>query len=115
MVNVTIYTAPGCGPCTATKRAMTAREIPFTEVNTAEDAAARAYLRDDLGYVSTPVTALTYADGSVHSWGGFNLEQIKRLQQRFALEGAGLDAPDPQAAAAGVGPHHSRPEVAGAA
>ena len=112
MVNVTIYTAPGCGPCVAAKRAMTARQIPFTEVNAATDAAARAYLRDDLGYVSTPVTALTYRDGSVHSWGGFDPDQINRLQQTFQREGAGLADPDLPAVATA---QHTGPQIAGAA
>lgn len=113
MVNITIYTAPGCGACTAAKHAMTKHGIPYTEVNTANDPAALAYIRDDLGYTSAPVTALTYRDGRVHSWGGFDLEQIKRLQQVLHQEGPGLAEPALLPTATPARP--SRPDVAGAA
>lgn len=114
MVNITIYTAPGCGACIAAKRAMTKHEIPFTEVNTADDPAATAYVRDDLGYESAPVTALTYKDGRVHSWGGFDLEQIKHTRQILDQEGPGLGSPEPMPAQHG-GPTAAQMHVAGAA
>ena len=115
MVNITIYTAPGCGACIAAKRAMTKHDIPFTEVDTDADAAARAYVRDDLGYSSAPVTALTYKDGRVHSWGGFDLEQIKQVRQVLDQEGPGLGDIDPLPAAP-TGPATSQQlHIAGAA
>lgn len=102
MVNITIYTAPGCGACVAAKKAMTKYGIPFTEVDTADDPAAAAYVRDDLGYTSAPVTALTYKDGRVRSWGGFDLEQVKHTRQVLDREGHGLGAPDPTPAQLGT-------------
>jgi len=90
MVNVTIYTTPDCGACHGAKNAMTRYGIPFTEVDTATDPAARAYVRDDLGYLSAPVTALTYRDGRVHTWGGFDLEQIRHAREVLEQEGAGV-------------------------
>lgn len=90
MVNVTIYTTPNCGACYGAKNAMTRYGIPFTEVDTATDPAARAYVRDDLGYLSAPVTALTYQDGRVHSWGGFDLDQIRHTREIVQQEGQGV-------------------------
>lgn len=112
MVSISIYTAPDCGMCAAAKRAMTKHGIPFQEVNTANNPAALAYVRDDLGYSSAPVTALTYRDGRVHSWGGFDLDQIRDLAHVLQEEGPGLDQPT---TLPGLSPHHNGPEVAGAA
>lgn len=112
MVSITLYTAPSCGACTAAKHVMTKLGIPYTEVSTAQDPAALAYLRDDLGYTSAPVTALTYRDGRVDTWGGFDLNQIRNAQQVLHDEGPG--PAEPVVLPTPVMPR-TGPEVAGAA
>lgn len=51
---VTVYTKPGCVQCTATERALEARNIPFELVNLSVDEAAYAFVQSP-GYRQAPV------------------------------------------------------------
>lgn len=51
---ITVYSLPNCGRCTATKRALTSRGIPFREVDMSQDEAAGARVRA-WGYREAPV------------------------------------------------------------
>lgn len=50
---VTLYSQPGCAPCGAAKRNLTAEGVPFTEVNVQEDAEAAERLKRN-GITGTP-------------------------------------------------------------
>lgn len=72
---IRLYTAPGCGPCVATKRALNSRGIRFEEVDATSEE-ARAEL-GALGYRQVPVTVLP--DGS--HWHGLDMERVAGIIQ----------------------------------
>jgi glutaredoxin-like protein NrdH len=72
---VTVYTAPGCVQCNATKRALTEAGIEFREVNLHTDTDARDYVLNDLGYSQAPIIEV---DGDDH-WFGYRPDRIKAL------------------------------------
>jgi glutaredoxin-like protein NrdH len=75
---VRVYTTgERCVRCKLTKKAMTAKGIEFIEVDVTldENAAARGYIMDELGYSEAPVVIVDDEDhGS-----GFRPDQINRL------------------------------------
>lgn len=75
-MSVTLYTQPGCGPCTAVKAALTRYKILFTEVNVRDDETAFNRVKA-LGYNGTPVIETAAGD----HWDGFNLQNIKLLAE----------------------------------
>lgn len=72
---IRVYTAPGCGPCSAVKHAMRSRGLLFREVD-ATSQEARAEL-GALGYRQVPVTVLP--DGT--HWQGLDMERITSITQ----------------------------------
>lgn len=77
--SILIYTTgPTCQACRNTKRWLSNRGIPFTEIDVTsspDDAAtARA-----LGYTQSPVVVVTEADGAVSHFSGFDPTQLVRL------------------------------------
>ena len=73
MSTVTLYSRPGCGPCTATRRAMDKAGLDYTGVDISIDSEARDRVMA-LGYSSAPVVVA----GQDH-WSGFRPERIKNL------------------------------------
>ncbi|NYI72714.1 glutaredoxin-like protein NrdH [Naumannella cuiyingiana] len=71
---VTVYTKPGCGPCRATQRALTAAGIDFRAVDLTANADALAHVRQ-LGYSSAPVV-----EASATHWAGFQPDKIIALK-----------------------------------
>ncbi len=79
MVAVTVYsTGPGCVQCTMTKKEFVAKGVEFVEVNVHENAAALAYVQDELGYMAAPVVVVEDGTGQDH-WSGFRPDQINRI------------------------------------
>lgn len=75
---VRVYTTgESCMRCKLTKNAMTARGIEFVEVDVTlnENAAAHAYITDELGYTEAPVVVVDDED----HWSGFRPDHIDRL------------------------------------
>lgn len=70
-------TGKRCVCCERTKKAMAAQGIEFVEVDVTldENAAARSYIVDGLGYSEAPVVVV---DDEGH-WSGFRPDQINRL------------------------------------
>jgi glutaredoxin 3 len=54
MPDITIYTTEPCSFCERVKRLLTARGLPFTEINLAKDADGRAELAQRTGMLSFP-------------------------------------------------------------
>lgn len=76
MEAITVYTTgPSCGKCTMTKLMLTSKGILFNEVNIRDDAAAYAYVTEDLGYSVAPVVVVDEHD----HWGDLRPDQIERL------------------------------------
>ncbi|MBB2959577.1 glutaredoxin family protein [Pseudoclavibacter helvolus] len=75
---VRVYTTgESCIRCKLTKKALTAKGIEFVEVDVtlAENAAAHAYITDELGYTEAPVVVVDDED----HWSGFRPDHIDRL------------------------------------
>ncbi|WP_271986567.1 glutaredoxin domain-containing protein [Pseudoclavibacter terrae] len=75
---VRVYTTgESCVRCKLTKKAMAAKGVEFVEVDVTldENAAARSYIMDDLGYSEAPVVVVDDED----HWSGFRPDQINRL------------------------------------
>lgn len=74
-MTVTLYTLPDCVQCTATKRELTKRRIPFDLVDLTTDGTAYAFVRS-LGYRQAPVVV---ADDQ--HWAGFQPSKIQALEE----------------------------------
>jgi len=71
-IQFTVYTRPGCQPCTATKRKLKKHGFTFTELDTSINEAAAQFLRD-AGYTEAPVVIAS--DGQ--EWTGFRPDLIQ--------------------------------------
>ncbi len=90
---LTVYTTSFCGDCVATKRALEARGVPFTEVRLEQDASAVAYVMSvNDGRRSVPTLAYR---GRAASLSRFTPRRLDAF-----LDDAGLSAP-PRPAAEG--------------
>jgi len=79
---IVVYTTgPACIRCTMTKKVLTQKGVPFTEVDIRENTAARDYVVEDLGYTEAPVVVVSDED----HWSGFRPDQIDRLIKRAIL------------------------------
>ena len=75
---VRVYsTGERCVRCKLTKKALAAKGIEFVEVDVTldENAAARSYIMDELGYSEAPVVVVDDED----HWSGFRPDQIERV------------------------------------
>jgi len=55
---VTIYATPGCSGCRAVKEFLKSKNVSYTEIDMAADEAARNYVREKTGYISSPVVQI---------------------------------------------------------
>jgi len=76
---IRIYTTPTCGFCTAAKRLLEERGVPYEEVDVGADPALRARVRSEYAWPTVPVVL---AEGELV--GGFTelaaLDRSKGLQ-----------------------------------
>lgn len=72
---ITLYTQPGCGPCTASKAMLASKDIPHTIVDLSQDPEAVARVKA-LGYLSAPVTV---DEATGEHWHGFRPDKINAL------------------------------------
>lgn len=75
MIAVTVYTAPACRACDATKRHLDRRGIAYTEQPFDDDALAAAV---SLGFTTAPVVCVS-VDGIEDSWSGYRPDRIDAL------------------------------------
>lgn len=76
-VSVNVYSQPGCMPCMATKRWLDKHCIAYNDMDAREHV---AYLKDELGYSSTPVVTVA-EDGVIKShWSGHRPEKLHALE-----------------------------------
>ncbi|WP_318529959.1 glutaredoxin family protein [Cellulomonas sp. SG140] len=69
---VTVYSAPHCQPCNATKRLLDKLDIEHVVIDVSEDPAARDFALA-LGYQETPVV---FIDTDNH-WSGYRPDRIR--------------------------------------
>lgn len=74
-MSITVYTKPECNNCDQTKRRLNKHGIDYTTVDVTEDAAAREFVTDGLGYRQMPVVVV---DENTH-WSGFRIDAIDKL------------------------------------
>lgn len=79
MLDITLFSKPGCQPCKATKRKLDELEIIYNEVNVLHDHEAADHLAKDLGYKSVPVVKVDLGDDAIWTWQGYAPSQIERL------------------------------------
>ncbi|WP_412059130.1 glutaredoxin-like protein NrdH [Bartonella sp. DGB2] len=72
-MSVTIYSKPACVQCTATYRAMEARNIDYRIVDISNDSEAYDYVQS-LGYRQVPVVVW-----GEHHWAGFRPDKINAM------------------------------------
>jgi glutaredoxin 3 len=80
MSRVTVYTTEPCGFCRTAKALLTARKIPFEEINLAKDPEGRGELAEKTGMMTFPQVVI---DGEVI--GGY--QELVRADRTGALEG----------------------------
>lgn len=78
-LSVTVYSTPGCVQCAAACRALDKAGIGYTTLNLADEtnAAARAWVTEDLGYSQAPVVVVD--QDPEHHWSGYRPDQIAGL------------------------------------
>lgn len=74
-MSITVYTKPECNNCNQTKRRLNKHGIEYTTVDVTEDAAAREFVTDGLGYRQMPVVVV---DENTH-WSGFRIDALDKL------------------------------------
>ena len=74
-MSITVYTKPECNNCGQTKRRLNKHGIEYTTVDVTEDAAAREFVTDGLGYRQMPVVVV---DENTH-WSGFRIDALDKL------------------------------------
>ncbi|WP_032386837.1 glutaredoxin family protein [Rhodococcoides fascians] len=74
-MSITVYTKPECNNCDQTKRRLSKHGIEYTTVDVTEDAAAREFVTDGLGYRQMPVVVV---DENTH-WSGFRIDALDKL------------------------------------
>lgn len=75
MIPVIYSTGPACIRCRMTAKVMDSKGVKYTVVDIREDAAARAYVTDELGYSEAPVCVVSDED----HWSGFRPDHIDRI------------------------------------
>lgn len=71
---ITVYTAPACMQCHATKRQLRRAGVDFTLRDVTVDPAARAAV-EELKYTMLPVVTVDLPDGMDH-WSGFRPDLV---------------------------------------
>lgn len=56
--DVTIYSSPTCAYCHMAMHYLTAKKVPFKEVDVSKDMKGAQFVQDTLGYVATPVITI---------------------------------------------------------
>ena len=82
MITVVVYTTGDtCVQCRLTKQVMDAVGVAYADIDLTDpnNAAARDFVTDDLGYSSAPVVVV---DGHDH-WTGFRPDRIRQLAARI--------------------------------
>jgi len=78
-MTVTVYTAPACGGCIATKRHLKSRCLAHDEqpLHTSPDVAAIMAAHPELG--TAPIVRAVLDDGSEQVWDGYRPDRIDAL------------------------------------
>jgi glutaredoxin-like protein NrdH len=80
LLEITVYTTPGCVQCRPTKAKLDRAGVPFTEVDLAlPENEAHAERIKAKGYLQAPVVETS--DG--REWGGFNPYELNDVIERF--------------------------------
>lgn len=78
MPNVTVYSQPGCMPCTMTMRQLDKLGVAYTSIDITTDPDAASRLQAG-GWRTTPVVSVSRRGDVVAVWSGFRWGAIKAL------------------------------------
>lgn len=76
---ITLYTAPGCGLCLATKLALDRAGLAYRQIDLPQYAKAMERVKA-LGYRQAPVVVVERAGQEALHWAGFRPEMVKELR-----------------------------------
>lgn len=76
-MTVTVYSKPKCVQCTATYRALEAKNVPYEVVDMSVDAEALETVKG-LGYLQAPVVV-----ADEEHWSGFRPDRINEIAERL--------------------------------
>lgn len=77
---ITVYGKPACMQCSMTYTALERAGLPHQVIDITENAAALAYVTEELGYSAAPVVVV---DDHNH-WAGFRPDLISLIRSPFA-------------------------------
>lgn len=74
-----IYSTPNCGYCHMLKDWLTAKKIPFTDINVAADPSKGVEMIKKTGQMGVPVSIIVFDDGKEEVILGFNQDRIAKI------------------------------------
>ena len=81
-MTITVYTAPQCVQCTATKRWLDKRGIIYQTVDVSKSPADLEAIKA-LGYKAAPVTIVSTGDPEMElHWSGFDVNNLRKYTTR---------------------------------
>lgn len=76
---IRVYTKPNCGPCMATKHALSANGLAYIEEDAMDEGNLLAF--KELGFLAAPVVAV--GESRDDMWSGFQPDRIKEIAERL--------------------------------
>ena len=81
-MTITVYTAPQCVQCTATKRWLDKRGIIYQSIDVSKSPADLEAIKA-LGYKAAPVTIVSTGDPEMElHWSGFDVNNLRKYTTR---------------------------------
>lgn len=80
MSSITVYSAPGCTQCNATKKHLKRRGLEYNEIDISENPESKKYV-EDKGFVQVPVVDM----GNGDMFSGFRPDRIDSYAKELSV------------------------------
>lgn len=80
MSSITVYSAPGCTQCRATKKHLKRRGLEYNEIDISENPESKKYV-EDKGFVQVPVVDM----GNGDMFSGFRPDRIDSYAKELSV------------------------------
>lgn len=80
MSSITVYSAPGCTQCNATKKHLRRRSLEYNEIDISENPESKKYV-EDKGFVQVPVVDM----GNGDMFSGFRPDRIDSYAKELSV------------------------------